>query len=218
MRRVDLATLIKSLERLKIDGIREIEERFDPQYKSLLKLKDRGDFSMVTVGNSLVCYQLSSTGEEYWEEFSQYFTNHPLTVSQLRKFITTSKGNKRFLFHKLRRLDIFSKFSRKIKHNLSMNTIWNLLVDNGFGRKQKTTVFAVKMFGYAKRIITGKFEPYPMDIPIPVDSRISRMTAQFTSENPQSFWQKIGEQTGIPPLHIDSLLWNWERVKDKLKV
>lgn len=39
----------------------------------------------------------------------------------------------------------------------------------------KTIVFAVKMFGYAARIVYGRFVSYPMQIPIPVDSRIRKL-------------------------------------------
>ena len=71
----------------------------------------------------------------------------------------------------------------------------------------KTVVFAVKMFGYAMRIATGEFIPYPFVIPIPVDSRIERFTKQLSGEDPLQFWNRTAEETEVPPLHIDSILW-----------
>jgi DNA-(apurinic or apyrimidinic site) lyase len=49
-------------------------EKQDLQYKSLEKLynniQDKHLFFWLILANSIVCYQLSSSGEEYWEEFS----------------------------------------------------------------------------------------------------------------------------------------------------
>ena len=85
----------------------------------------------------------------------------------------------------------------------------------------KTIVFAVKMFGYASRIVFREFVPYPMEIPIPKDFRIENYTRRFTSEDPVKFWERISKEVGIPPLHIDSILWpvlgGEEEVKKRLK-
>jgi len=74
-------------------------------------------------------------------------------------------------------------------------------------KNAKTIVFSVKMFGYAMRIYMRKFIPYPFDIAIPVDSRIKKITAKFTEQDPLSFWYVIAKEVGIPPLHIDSIIW-----------
>lgn len=45
----------------------------------------------------------------------------------------------------------------------------------------KTMAFAVKMYGYAARIVTNTFVYYPMDIVIPLDSRLRRIAMQQDS-------------------------------------
>jgi len=77
----------------------------------------------------------------------------------------------------------------------------------GTRRNAKTVVFAVKMFGYAMRIATGEFRTYPMEIPIPVDSRIEKLTKRFGDVKPISFWNSVARSANVPPLHIDSILW-----------
>ena len=74
-------------------------------------------------------------------------------------------------------------------------------------RESKTVVFSVKMFGYAARIVLSKFNPYPMEIPIPEDVRIIKLTRKLTNERPRDFWMKIAKESNVPPLHIDSILW-----------
>ncbi len=71
----------------------------------------------------------------------------------------------------------------------------------------KTVTFAVKTFGYAAREITGEFVPYPFDVPIPVDSRIRRLTEAITDEDPRRFWDRAAREADLPPLHLDTLLW-----------
>jgi DNA-(apurinic or apyrimidinic site) lyase len=39
----------------------------------------------------------------------------------------------------------------------------------------KTMTFAIKMFGYGARVVFDKFVKYPMNIKIPVDSRIMKI-------------------------------------------
>ena len=71
----------------------------------------------------------------------------------------------------------------------------------------KTLVFAIKMFGYASRIVFNEFVQYPEKIEIPKDSRIEKYTLKFTNENPVKFWNSVSKTTKIPPLHIDSIIW-----------
>jgi DNA-(apurinic or apyrimidinic site) lyase len=75
----------------------------------------------------------------------------------------------------------------------------------------KTLCFAVKMFGYAARVVFEKFIPYPFDVAIPVDSRIRKI---FLTSYGELSDKEIIEKTyelskisGIPSLHLDSLFW-----------
>jgi DNA-(apurinic or apyrimidinic site) lyase len=70
--------------------------------------------------------------------------------------------------------------------------------------------FAVKMFGYAARLVYDEFIPYPMWIKIPVDSRISLIVKHMGIEwndDVQKYFQSLAEEFGVPPLHLDSLFW-----------
>ncbi len=49
--------------------------------------------------------------------------------------------------------------------------------------RSKTITLAVKMFGYAARIVTGKFVLYPMDVQIPVDSRLRQIYVYNKQKN-----------------------------------
>ena len=70
----------KLLEILKNENINSSLEiqKADFQYKSLEKLnnylKSKIIYKLI-IANSIICYQLSSSGEAYWEEFSEYFSN-----------------------------------------------------------------------------------------------------------------------------------------------
>ena len=126
-------------------------------------------------------------------------------------FLPESKTNRRITNVKLKRLERAEPFLTSInakEYYDNMVALQHELAKTlGTQRNAKTVVFAVKMFGYAMRIATGEFRPYPMEIPIPVDSRIQRLTERLGEKNPIRFWQKIAEETGVPPLHIDSILW-----------
>ncbi len=78
--------------------------------------------------------------------------------------------------------------------------------------RSKTITLAVKMFGYAARIVTGKFVLYPMDVQIPVDSRLRQIYVYNKQKNVdekkiQDYFQGLAEQFQVPSLHLDSLLW-----------
>ena len=85
-------------------------------------------------------------------------------------------------------------------------------------RQSKTIVFAIKMFGYATQIITKQNTIYPMEISIPIDSRIKTIyKKQFpnTDHNDnqvQQYFDNLAIKYNIPPLHLDSILrleyWN----------
>jgi len=211
--------LISLLKELTIEDVRFIEENLDEQYKALnylyRSINNKKSFPFLVLLNSLVSYQLSTKGEDYWWEFANYFSNKDLKdeVENIIKFIIESKGNKRFLSTKIKRLQKIKEYKDYIKNKYdyfyeNMIELRNFL-SNIFQQKKeaKTIVFSVKMFGYTMRIYTKKFIPYPFEIAIPVDSRIKKITKKFTDENPISFWFKISKEVKIPPLHLDSILW-----------
>ncbi len=69
------------------------------------------------------------------------------------------------------------------------------------------------MYGYAVRIVINDFVAYPMDIVIPLDSRLRAIyRKQFpdTIDNDSiiiNYYQKLAEKYGIAPLHLDAAIW-----------
>ncbi len=214
--------LVGILRELGIDCARTVEERVDLQFDALKNLHDNlGNeelFIKLVVANSIVSYQLSAKGEQWWWEFSRYFSANPPEEGIAKayvKFLPSSTTNRRLVAGKLKRLEKLQPFldglDLKALRRYYFGGMESLRDDLArvlnSKRSAKTIVFAVKMFGYAGRIAFGEFVPYPMGIEIPDDVRINAYTKRFTNEPPVSFWGRIAEETGIPPLHIDSILW-----------
>ena len=200
-----------------VDGARFIEEHIDPQFKALTHLyhhiEDRNAFPRLVVANALVSYQLSGRGEEWWWEFAHWFSRREVKdiYEAYSKFLPKSRTNRRLVHAKLKRLERAKGFLMEMdvdRYYKDMLSLRDALAGVLNTRKDaKTVVFAVKMFGYAMRIATGEFVPYPMEVPIPVDSRIERVTKRFGRVDPIHFWNTVAGRTGVPPLHIDSILW-----------
>ncbi len=209
-----IADLIREIG---IDGARYIEENVDPQFQALLFLyehmKDKKLFVPLVVANALASYQLSGKGEEWWWEFARWFAENPVTdiAGTYSVFLPASRTNRRLVDSKVKRLRRAEAFLQGMDPEDYYEDMVRLrdglakvLGTNG---NAKTVVFAVKMFGYAMRIATGEFRPYPFEIPIPVDSRIRRLTKKLGGEDPIEFWNRVAKKTNVPPLHIDSILW-----------
>jgi DNA-(apurinic or apyrimidinic site) lyase len=85
---------------------------------------------------------------------------------------------------------------------------------------RKTIVFALKLAYYAARP-PGSRSPLDVSIPIPVDHRVAcasissgvvrgaRGPEEIVSKPAvcQRAWSMVSEESGVPPMHIDSLLW-----------
>ncbi|WP_456483064.1 N-glycosylase/DNA lyase [Methanopyrus kandleri] len=207
------------LRKVTLREIRVIEEYVDVQYRAIEALMDTlpsTDLIRLTVANALVSYQLSSSGEDWWREFSSYFRERRPRdiVGEYAQFLPRSRGNRRLIRQKLRRLHRAKAFLEELSwqdaksYYRDMNRLrLDLARVLNADPESKTIVFAVKMFGYALRAITDKFRPYPFEIPIPVDARVERITRRITNDDPQLYWNSIARRTGIPPLHLDSILW-----------
>ncbi|WP_171814836.1 N-glycosylase/DNA lyase [Thermococcus litoralis] len=208
------------LKELGIECARTIEEKVDLQFSALENLyKNLNDdelFLKLVIANSIVSYQLSAKGEKWWWEFSRYFSKNPPKgiVAAYSEFLPNSKTNRRLIQPKLNRLKKLEPFLSSLTMEDLRDYYHNMLrfrdhLARVMNSKEdaKTIVFAVKMFGYASRIAFKEFIPYPMEIDIPKDFRIENYTKRFTSEEPVKFWRKISREVGVPPLHIDSILW-----------
>ena len=211
---MDIVELIRGIG---IEGARFIEEHVDPQFQALLHLYEhmgnKERFAPLVIANALVSYQLSGRGEDWWWEFARYFSENPVVdfAGAYKVFLPQSRTNRRLVDVKVRRLRRAEAFLQNMRPEEYYGNMIALQTDLarilGTKKNAKTIVFAVKMFGYAMRIATGEFRPYPMEVPIPVDSRIRKLTERLDKDNPARFWQDVAEQTRVPPLHIDSILW-----------
>lgn len=214
--------LKKIFKNLDTTFAREMEEKVDLQYFVLNNLRNsmKNDemFLKLVLINSLVSYQLCTTGELWWEEFSNYWSKTSVDNFSFKEkyvdFLKNSKGNRRLLDAKIKRIEKISSFLESVnlleleKYYENMeNLLLKISKELKSKKESKTIVFAVKMFGYASRIVFKKFIPYPMEIPIPNDTRIEKYTKKFSDKNPIAFWDEISKDSKIPPLHIDSIIW-----------
>ncbi len=203
------------LRRVRIAGARWIEEHLDDQYAAVSHLvasTDPDTATRVVLSAALVSYQLSGRGEAWWWEVSRWFSGRDVedVVEAFREFLPASRNNRRFTGAKVRRLERIRPFLEPlgVADCGDFLRLWRGVSKALKTRPEaKTVVFAVKMCGYAWRAWSREFRPFPMDIPIPVDRRVEEITRRLGGEDPRAFWQGIAEDSGVPPLHIDSVIW-----------
>ncbi len=226
------------IQQFSLDDVLAIEHR-DKQFLVLQKAwnsinsqeqNDKELFVFLVIQCALVGFQIAGSWPLRWEEFSQKTQQNRDVLKQLQynnvdrwyQFLTTSKYNKRLYNNKRKRLEKFSIAYNTIVANRwllsyhdDMTTLWMQLSTT---MKQdphtKTVAFAVKMYGYATRIVTNTFIHYPMNIVIPLDSRLRRIAIQQNSRYSTvkdamiiDYYQRLAQEHQIPPLHLDSLIW-----------
>ena len=206
--------LISALKLIKTSGAKKLELN-DPQFKAIKKLSlfyTPKQLLILSIANSFVCFQLSGKGEDYWKEFSDYFSSKPKDLSFFKDFLFSSKANKRLLNLKLKRISKFSNFSNTLSFSSQLD-LWKKLSKNMVTPlNSKTLVFAIKIYGYILRVLKKPFLHYDYSIPIPFDSRISKITnkilgKQVSKKEAIDFWFSISKKTNIPSLHLDSIFW-----------
>ncbi|WP_456426350.1 N-glycosylase/DNA lyase [Desulfurobacterium sp.] len=201
----------KTLSSMTINDVIQIEKS-DPQFQAIKELstyyKDkRVSFVKLVVINALLSYQLPMRGEEYWKRFSEFFSVHS-RIEDFPEFLKLN--NYRLLKTRLKR---FEKVKRAVDEvfktendvEIAMKDIKGLLDKLSKALKQrkdaKTVVFAIKMFIYACRTMYDENLTAPKGIFIPMDSRIRSISED------KNFWKRLEEETGIPLIHIDAVLW-----------
>ncbi len=224
------------LRKLGIDWVRQFEER-DPQFIVITKLcsalRDVNTVLKLTILNSLVSYQLTGKGEDHWEYFVNYFiSNKPRDLcSDFLDYVVGSKYLARFRESRVKRVRgvcpkiVNWDLANYVKDLLGL---WRAItrIVGGSG-EEKTIVFSVKMAYYVYRAC-GFSVAVPMEIPIPVDYRVSLVTIcsgllqMGPLTNPsklarevmvrrrreiQGVWSEVGRLSGIPPLNLDSVVW-----------
>lgn len=220
--------LYEKLKHYDLEKILELEKS-DRQFIALQQLekniKDKELYLALVIANSIICYQLSWKWEDYWEEFSDYFSDDSIKyndiVFELSKFISQSKNNKRFIDTKIKRLKKLESFLYEFYDKSKffyddMTKLRNFLAKTMWQKKDaKTIVFAVKMFGYAARNIYD-FLPYPNEISIPIDSRLISLYESYNEDeklNIDNFYENLSSDLSISPLHLDAIVWiNFEEL------
>ncbi len=194
-----------ALKNFSISDIIELEEK-DRQFKALCNLyktiENKELFLKLAVTNALLSYQLQTTGEVYWENFSLYFSKHP-TLKAFLEFLKTY--NKRFLKAKLKRLDKILTCIKNEELSLYCGNLPCFIEKTSFCMNQKkdakTIVFAAKILLYGCRIIDKEKYMAPCGIFVPLDSRLKKINKE------KGFWKTLEKKTKIPLLHIDSIIW-----------
>ena len=214
--------LYNKLKQYSLSDAIKIEES-DRQYIALKNLSENIQNREIYLGfilvNSIICYQLSWKWEDYWEEFSNYFSSVNIEKSEiinaLWSFIKQSKNNKRFIDTKLKRLEKIKPFLEEFIWNEKeyyddMERLRNDLAKSMKQKKDaKTIVFAVKMFSYWARNIFNNLNYFPEEINVPVDSRLIALFEKYKwdYENIDIFYFDLSKKLNIPELHLDAILW-----------
>jgi len=213
--------LFEKLKKYSISDAIKIEES-DRQFIALNNLyqniQNKDFYLPLIISNSLICYQLSWKWEDYWEEFSEYFSKNFVDeknfLDELKKFLENSKNNKRFFKIKSKRLEknfnFIEKFFGKEKFfYLNMIFLRDELAKNmNQNISAKTIVFAIKMFSYWARNIFN-FQKFPEEIKIPIDSRLENLFEKYWEweKNSKIFYSELSKKLKIPELHLDAILW-----------
>ncbi len=186
-----------------------------------LNMKNKDFYLSLVLINSIICYQLSSTWEEYWNEFSEYFAKNEISnFNNIEKvffdFLSNSRWNKRLIWVKIKRIEKLKLFLDEFKSResyyydnmrellLKLSSIMNQKIE------AKTMVFAIKMFWYAWRIFSQKISFFPGDIFIPIDSRITKLYEIYNTDPNlwiKDFYLILSNKLNIPLLHLDAILW-----------
>jgi len=232
--------LEKFISSYNLEEIRKIEELEDNQFlvleKALEKFNNKSLFVYLVVQNALLSYQLSTTWENRWKEFTDHVVANQFSLDKDNlldwwiEFLVACKWNRRLLNMKRKRVEktlkLYDDFLSLNKIEYYYNNMFELnqLLANKMNQKNnaKTIVFAVKMYGYVTRIILDKFIPYPMNISMPIDSRITKIYEKETgkinykNKDIEEYFGYLSWKYKIPPLHLDSLLWvkYWKRLKN----
>lgn len=205
-------------------------EKVDPQYISTAAIcASKGIDGAISVFlAALAAYQLRCSGEEYWRRFAEHYVREVGVEDPIEKvssFILKDSCSSFLRDVKVARVKKFTSYLGRVSELISscnFHQLWHLTarVLNS-DSESKTVVFAVKMGYYSGRALELCRDPLPMDIPIPVDSRVGKASLNLGLVSARSVeeaiskcrrqivavWRHIGEMLKIPPIHLDTLIW-----------
>jgi DNA-(apurinic or apyrimidinic site) lyase len=225
------------MESIKDDVLRL--KRSDPQYVALKKLINSvgvNNASILTVLNSLISYQLSIPGEEYWGRFADFFSkpNVQLNTDYFKKFLLNVKCT-RLLDQKLRRIS--RVLSSDLPGKLLSNGLRYCNNIEAFMRElsrilkvsedSKTIVFSAKMYSYlcdvSGQVVDLGKTPIPVDYRnsllaltsciitdcggLPLKECALKLTSSTYSKYVRNAWMSVCNQLGISCLELDAFTW-----------
>lgn len=212
--------LVSALKRLGLSYILELEAR-DPQYLAICRLKkiySEEEAARLAAMNALVSYRLAGRGEEHWDYFSRYFSSRRAEdlCTDFLRYVDESPYLRLNRDARKRRAARLCAASLKLE---DLESVWRTLSALFGSEDQKTVVFATKILNYVYMCYRGIRRPAPFSIPIPVDYRVAYLTsclglvdmkpeeAMRRHKAIQATWDRVARESGIPSLHIDTLLW-----------
>ena len=207
-----------------------LAEEYDSQFQVLRKAFpsiDEKAFVVWIVTNAIICYQLSSSGESYWQEIAEFLKNfypknssHILTsekiISDFLTFLPKSTGNKRLVNMKTKRLQKFQAFLDIFLENPEyfynnqdefLQTLCKIMKQK---ISDKTIVFTLKMFLYAGRINYWYTKLADKKYPIPIDSRLTKIYLTHNTKKSlkiERFYELLCKKLWFPAIHFDAILW-----------
>jgi len=216
-----LRRVIDVFRRLGLEAILNLEKK-DPQYVSVCNVvKRHGEEVGATLAmlNALISYRLAGKGEEHWQNFGRYFSQRKI-VDVCKDFLTyleTSPYLRIGVETRKRRILKICRYRPNLENLI--NTLKEISELLNADPSQKTIVFSVKILNYAYMCSRGVERPVPFEIPIPVDFRVAHLTwcaglvdmppteAMRRQREVQAVWSRVAQESGVPPLHIDTVLW-----------
>ncbi|MCL4344463.1 MAG: N-glycosylase/DNA lyase [Nitrososphaerota archaeon] len=210
-----------TLKSVGLDYIYSLENE-DPQLISLRELAaklENGVFYDVSLLAALVAYRLRGTGELYWSDLAK---THEFTPSSPFDIVENFLVSRRELairgklarLEKLRKAN-FSVMENFVEYKNDPKKLYDRISGALNGGGEKTLSFAIKIFYYSVLAKENQRIALPYSIPIPVDSRVIKVSqaiglinAECSEQNKISeAWNLISRISNIQPLHIDSYIW-----------
>jgi len=191
----------------------------DPQLISLKNLRTKcmgKAFYELVIGASIIAYRLRRSGEDFWAAFSQFEHSCEDPYFSVESYIIRERELARNA--KIRRIRMLREKRAMLLKRINgyfedLSLLYRDLMGIFGNRYQKTVSFACKMFHYAM-IVDGRHGKVPMDIPIPLDSRVRRITQKLGIVGESSdrdcylrAWKLVSDLSGIDQMHVDVFLW-----------
>lgn len=204
----------------------ESDSQFQVLQKSFPSIDEKA-FVVWVVTNAIICYQLSSSGEAYWQEVAEFLKySYPKNsqthlsaekmIQNFLEFLPKSTGNKRLVNMKTKRLqkfqaflDIFIEKPEYFYHHQDefMQTLSKVMKQK---MGAKTIVFSLKMFLYAGRIAYNQTILADKKYPLPIDSRLTKIYLAHNTKKSlkiERFYEILCKKLGFPAIHFDAILW-----------